>query len=208
MISFVSSILAGISISTGGTVFLLCDSKIAGAIFFTVGLFSVCVFGFCLFTGRVCYVFDNDKKYAMILPLIWLGNLIGSLFVGYLLLQTRLAPLLFEKATAVCQTKLTQGYLSAFILSIFCDMLIYIAVEGYKTIPQESGKFLAIFFGVTVFVICGFEHCVANMFYFTVGKAWSVNTILYLLIMTAGNAVGGVAIPLMRKLVNRGNRNA
>ena len=83
--------------------------------------------------------------------------------------------------------------------------MIYIAVEGYKTIPQEVGKYLAIFFGVTVFVICGFEHCVANMYYFTVGRAWSINAGLYLLIMTVGNAVGDVAIPLMRKLVNRGN---
>lgn len=200
MLTIVSGILAGIIISIGGTAFLLCDSKIAGAVFFTIGLFSVCVFGFSLFTGRVCYVFDNDTRYALTLPLIWLGNLAGSLLVGFLLLQTRLAPMLVEKATAVCEVKLNQSYLSAFVLAVFCNMLIYIAVEGYKTIPQEIGKFLAVFFGVTVFVICGFEHCVANMFYFTVGKAWSANTVLFLLIMTLGNSVGGVTIPLLRKL--------
>ena len=151
-------------------------------------------------SGRVCYVFDNDTRYALTLPLIWLGNLAGSLLVGFLLLQTRLAPMLVEKATAVCEVKLNQSYLSAFVLAVFCNMLIYIAVEGYKTIPQEIGKFLAVFFGVTVFVIRGFEHCVANMFYFTVGKAWSANTVLFLLIMTLGNSVGGVTIPLLRKL--------
>ena len=200
MLTIVSGILAGIIISIGGTAFLLCDSKIAGAVFFTIGLFSVCVFGFSLFTGRVCYVFDNDTRYALTLPLVWLGNLAGSLLVGFLLLQTRLAPMLVEKATAVCEVKLNQSYLSAFVLAVFCNMLIYIAVEGYKTIPQEIGKFLTVFFGVTVFVICGFEHCVANMFYFTVGKAWSANTVLFLLIMTLGNSVGGVTIPLLRKL--------
>ena len=78
--------------------------------------------------------------------------------------------------------------------------MIYIAVEGYKSIPHEIGKYLAIFFGVTVFVICGFEHCVANMYYFTVGSAWNGKAVLYLLIMTAGNAVGGVLIPLLRKI--------
>lgn len=204
MQTIISGVLAGISISTGGTVFLLSDSKVIGALFFTVGLFCVCVFGFSLFTGKVCYAFDNDRKYALSLPLIWLGNLIGSLLVGFLLLQTRLAPILTEKASAICQTKLNQGYMSAFILAIFCNIMIYIAVEGYKTITHDVGKYLAIFFGVTVFVICGFEHCVANMFYFTVGKVWSVDTVLYLLIITAGNAVGGVAIPLMRNLINRG----
>ena len=196
----IGGILAGISISIGGTVFLLCDSKIVGALFFTVGLFAVCVFGFNLFTGKVCYAFENDRAFALKLPLIWLGNLIGSVLVAFLEMQTRLGPQLTEKAAAICQTKLSQGLLSAFILAIFCDLLIYIAVEGYKSIPHEVGKYLAIFFGVTVFVICGFEHCVANMYYFTVGQAWSGETVLYLLVMTAGNAVGGVTIPLLRKL--------
>ena len=196
----IGGILAGISISIGGTVFLLCDSKIVGALFFTVGLFAVCVFGFNLFTGKVCYTFENDRAFALKLPLIWLGNLIGSVLVAFLEMQTRLGPQLTEKAAAICQTKLSQGLLSAFILAIFCDLLIYIAVEGYKSIPHEVGKYLAIFFGVTVFVICGFEHCVANMYYFTVGQAWSGETVLYLLVMTAGNAVGGVTIPLLRKL--------
>ena len=199
MKTVISGILAGISISIGGTVFLLCDSKTAGAIFFSVGLFSVCVFGFSLFTGRVCYVFDQDRSYAMKLPLIWVGNLIGSLLTAFLELQTRLAPQLTEKAGSISQAKLGQGLLSAFILAVFCDIMIYIAVEGYRNIPHETGKYLAVFFGVTVFVLCGFEHCVANMYYFTVGKAWSGTAVLYLLVMTAGNAAGGVLIPLLRK---------
>ena len=203
MQTIISGVLAGISISLGGTVYLLIDSKIVGALFFTVGLFCVCVFGFSLFTGKVCYVFGNDRKYALALPMIWLGNLFGAIFTGFLFLQTRLASSLIEKASAICQTKLNQGHLSAFVLAIFCDIMIYIAVEGYKTIPHDAGKYLAIFFGVTVFVICGFEHCVANMYYFTVGRAWSVNAVLYLLIMTAGNAVGGVCVPLMRKLIRK-----
>lgn len=199
MKTVISGILAGISIAIGGTVFLLCESKITGAVFFSVGLFSVCVFGFSLFTGRVCYVFDHDRSYAVKLPLIWLGNLIGSLIVAFLEMQTRLAPQLMEKAGDISRTKLSQGIPSAFILAVLCDIMIYTAVEGYRTISHEAGKYLAVFFGVTVFVICGFEHCVANMYYFTVGNAWSGKAVLYLMVMTAGNAVGGVLIPLLRK---------
>ncbi|MBR4132617.1 MAG: formate/nitrite transporter family protein [Oscillospiraceae bacterium] len=202
----ISGFLAGVSISLGGTVFLLCDSKIVGAVLFSVGLFTICAFGFHLFTGKVCYVFDSDRSYALSLPLIWMGNLLGALVSGILLLETRLAPALIEKAAAVCAVKLSQGYLSAFLLAVFCDLLIYIAVEGYRSIPHEAGKYLAIFFGVTVFVLCGFEHCVANMFYFTVGRAWSGQAVLYLLIMTAGNAVGGVLLPLLRRAVKRLSR--
>ena len=202
----ISGFLAGVSISLGGTVYLLCDSKIVGAVLFSVGLFTICAFGFHLFTGKVCYVFDSDRSYALSLPLIWMGNLLGALVLGILLLETRLAPALIEKAAAVCAIKLSQGYLSAFLLAVFCNLLIYIAVEGYRSIPHEAGKYLAIFFGVTVFVLCGFEHCVANMFYFTVGRAWSGQAVLYLLIMTAGNAVGGVSLPLLRRAVKRLSR--
>ena len=196
-----SGFLAGVSISMGGTVFLLSESKAVGALMFTVGLFTICVFGLHLFTGKVCYVFDNGRSYALSLPLIWLGNLLGALCMGFLLLETRLAPALAEKAGAVCAAKLGQGYLSAFLLAVLCNILIYVAVEGFRSVPHEVGKYLALFFGVAVFVLCGFEHCVANMYYFTVGRAWGGTAVAYLLVMTAGNALGGVCFPLARKAV-------
>ena len=76
--TFVGGILAGISIAIGGTVFLSLENKVLGALFFTVGLFAVCTFGFNLFTGKVCYVLENDRAFALSLPLIWLGNLCGT----------------------------------------------------------------------------------------------------------------------------------
>ncbi len=197
--TLILGILAGISISLGGTVFLLCADKTVGALLFSVGLFCVCVFGFNLFTGKVCYVFDNDKQYALALPVIWIGNLIGAVCTGLLESVTRMGPQLADKAAVVCQGKLDQTPLSAFVLAVFCNIMIYIAVEGYKNIPHEFGKYLAILFGVIVFILCGFEHCVANMYYFTVGGVWGLKAIGYLLLMTLGNAVGGVLIPLLRK---------
>ena len=83
--TFVGGILAGISIAIGGTVFLSLSDKVLGALFFTVGLFAVCTFGFNLFTGKVCYVFDQDRSYALGLPLIWLGNLAGDELVNGIL---------------------------------------------------------------------------------------------------------------------------
>ena len=197
--TLILGILAGISISLGGTVFLLCADKTVGALLFSVGLFCVCVFGFNLFTGKVCYVFDNDKQYALALPVIWISNLIGAVCTGLLESVTRMGPQLADKAAAVCQGKLDQTPLSTFVLAVFCNIMIYIAVEGYKNIPHEFGKYLAILFGVIVFILCGFEHCVANMYYFTVGGVWGWKAIGYLMLMTLGNAAGGVLIPLLRK---------
>ena len=47
--------------------------------------------------------------------------------------------------------------LSIFILSIFCNILMFIAVDGFKNNPHEIGKYVGIFLGVTVFILCGFE---------------------------------------------------
>ena len=90
--TFVGGILAGISIAIGGTVFLSLDNKVLGALFFTVGLFAVCTFGFNLYTGKVCYVFDNDREYALGLPVIWLGNLCGAFLTAAAERATRIGP--------------------------------------------------------------------------------------------------------------------
>lgn len=196
--TFGYGILAGVSIALGGTVFLSVESRVLGALFFTVGLFTVCVFGLNLFTGKVCYVFQRDKRYAADLLLIWLGNFCGTWLTAFLERQTRIGPALMEKAVALCEVKLSDSILSIFLLAVFCNILIYIAVEGFRTISFGAGKCLALFFGVAVFILCGFEHCVANMYYFSVAGMWGLKAFGYLLVMTLGNAAGGVLFPLVQ----------
>lgn len=57
--TFISAVLAGAAISIGGAVFLCTESRTAGAALFSVGLFAVCTLGLDLFTGKVCYIFQN-----------------------------------------------------------------------------------------------------------------------------------------------------
>ena len=199
---FLSALLAGAVVAVGGTVFLSVENTVVGSLFFTVGLFVICTRGLHLFTGKVCYVFDNDLSYAKTLPVIWLGNLAGAVLTAAAEQFTRLSAL-DVRAQAICQTKLAEPLGGAFILAVLCNVMIYIAVEGYRSNPHELGKYLALFFGVCVFILCGFEHCVANMYYFTMGGAWSARTLGYLLVMTLGNAVGGVIGPLARRLLPR-----
>ena len=198
--TFVGGILAGISIAIGGTVFLSLDNKVLGALFFTVGLFAVCTFGFNLYTGKVCYVFDNDWEYALGLPVIWFGNLCGAFLTAAAERATRIGPALAEKAAALCSVKLGDGPVSIFLLSVFCNVLIWLAVEGFKNNPHPAGKYLSLFFGVAVFILCGFEHCVANMYYFSMAGMWRWKTLGWVLVMTAGNSVGGVIFPLLRRI--------
>jgi formate/nitrite transporter FocA (FNT family) len=200
----VSAILAGMSIGFGGLVFLSVDNKIIGAALFTIGLFCVCTFGFHLFTGKVCYVFQNDRDYALSLPLIWLGNLVGTGIVALFVSLTRNSGALQEKAMALCQVKLNDGLLSLFFLGLLCNIFIYIAVEGYRANPHELGKYLSLFLGIMVFILSGTEHCVADMFYFWIAGAWSGRAILCILVISLGNAAGGVLLPLLRGLAAKG----
>ena len=77
---------------------------------------------------------------------------------------------------------------------------MFIAVDGFKNNPHEIGKYIGVFMGVIVFILAGFEHCIANMFYFSVANMWSGKALLYLLVMSVGNACGGVIIPLCRQM--------
>ena len=199
---FVSAILAGAAIAFGGVAFLSVENKILGALFFTVGLFTVCTFGLHLFTGKVCYVFEQDRAYAWSLPLIWLGNLTGTAVVAAMVRLSRIAGIC-ERAVTMCQTKTDDSLLSLFILGILCNIFIYIAVDGFRNNPHEIGKYLALFFGVMVFILCGYEHCVADMFYFWAAGTWSVRTVLCLLTVTLGNIVGGVIFPLIRNWLKK-----
>ena len=187
---FASAFLAGMCIGLGGTVFLSVENRVVGAALFTVGLFSVCVFGFSLFTGKVCYALEMDITYAGSLPLIWLGNLAGTGAMAALAAFSRIGGIR-ERAAELCTVKLSDSLLSLFLLGVLCNILIYIAVEGYKTNPHGLGKFLPLFFGVMVFILAGTEHCVADMYYFWL-SGWSTDALLRLLVITLGNSVGGL----------------
>ena len=198
--TLVSAILAGMCVGLGGVVMLSVEDRVVGAVLFTLGLFVICTFGLHLYTGKVCYVFFQDKDYALNLPLIWLGNLTGTGVIAGFAKMTRIS-LIAEKAVSMCQVKLGDSLLSLFFLGVLCNMLIYLAVEGYSKNPHALGKYLSLFLGVTIFILSGTEHCVADMFYFWMAGAWSARALLCLLVITLGNSAGGILLALLRDYV-------
>lgn len=193
---FCKAVLAGIAIAIGGIIYLSVENKIIGALLFTVGLYAIVLNGLFLYTGKVGYlVVEKDKKeYLLILLTTWLGNLVGTAIGAFAFLNTRNV-LVAQNVDIICEAKLDDTPLSIFILAVFCGFLMYIAVDGFK----EKGNPIILFMGVSVFILCGFEHCIANMFYFSLAGAWSGKAFLYLLIMTIGNSVGGILIPFVKK---------
>ena len=82
------------------------------------------------------------------------------------------------------------------VANMFSEDGFDVAVYGFKRAKSTTVKILALFFGVVVFVVCGLEHCVADMFYFTFSNLLGSGVFLPLLIIVLGNIVGGLFIPV------------
>lgn len=195
---FLRAFMTGIAIAIGGMVYLNCPNKYLGAFLFGTGLFVILGFGFNLFTGKVGYAVEREPAYLGELGIIWLGNFAGAAVSALLISCTRISGI-SETAKGLCDIKLSDDLLSIFILAFFCGILMFIAADGNKNIKNPVGQILAIFLPVVVFILSGFEHCIANMYYFTLAGVWSAKAFGYMIIMSLGNACGGMLIPLVRK---------
>ena len=194
---FLKAAAAGITIGIGGAVYLTLENRVIGAVLFGVGLYTIVLNGLFLYTGKVGYLISAKDKKAYILQLIFtlLGNFAGTALAAAAISATRIRNLR-RTAEVICKTKLADTPHSILILAVFCGILMYVAVDGFR----EKGNPLILFFCVTVFILCGFEHCIANMFYFSLAGAWSLRAVIYLLLMTLGNSVGGILLPLVKKV--------
>ena len=198
---FLYAIMAGAFIAMGGVVFLSLNNKIVGAFMFSLGLFAVCTLKYNLFTGKVGYLFCNDvKTYLPWCLMVWVGNLVGSIIVAELVRLTRVAPGIIEKSTKLVQVKADDTLISLFVLGIFCNIMVVHAVDQYLNNPHEIGKYLGIIMSIMVFILCGFEHCIADMFYIQMARMWNSQTIIALIVITLGNILGGILIPTMRNI--------
>lgn len=202
--TLLNAILSGMFIGIGGTIYLACPSSIVGAFLFTIGLMMIVCYGFNLYTGAIGYLVqhgDDFGAYLLKLLLIWLGNFAGCWLVGNAIRLTRTFAKVGVKIQTVCGDKMNDSVLSLFILSIFCGLLMYMAVETYRRedLPPIF-RFGGLFLCISVFIMSGFEHCIANMYYFSLGNMWSWNVLGLVLVMTLGNSVGGWIVPLADKV--------
>ena len=188
------AVMAGGAIGIGGCVYLSLDNKVIGALMFTVGLYAICVHGLNLYTGKVGYLVNQPLSYCLDLVIIWIGNLAGTFLAALAMQETRIASI-SEKAAEMCAIKLNDSWMSLFLLGIFCGFLMFVAVDGYRSTKNP----VILFMGVAVFILCGFEHCIADMFYFSIAKMWSGKAFLCILVITLGNSLGGILIPLIKK---------
>lgn len=196
-------IFAGLAIGLGSLAFTVVSAylpSVGGKIFasalFSVGLILVCVLGLQLYTGKIGVVFDNREKMvenAINLPIMLVGNAIGAFALGILChFIFKGIPTVADKILAISLGKTSSEMV--FLEGIFCGALVYIAVYLFKNLQNYAMKIIGIITAVTLFVYCGFQHCIANMFYFGMAFNWNIDMLWNLLIVILTNSVGALLV--------------
>lgn len=213
-------ILAGIFIGLGGAGNILASqtlsnidaglARLVGATVFPVGLMLVVICGAELFTGNNLMTLAVMNKKITLRELfrnwslVYIANFIGS---------TLLAVAIFyagifngdasNKVISIAQSKSTLTILEALIRGILCNMIVVLAVWMATAAQDIISKIFACWFPIMLFVLCGFEHSVANMFFIPMGMLLGANVtigqlITNLIVVTIGNMIGGaILIPYM-----------
>lgn len=204
---FAKSVMSGILIGIGGIVYLSVENRYLGAFLFSLGLFTIIQFGFSLYTGKVGYIPEKRLTYIKDVIITLLGNVCGTAFTAAAVIPTHIRSNIHEKAVLIMESKMSDSFFSQLILGFFCGMLMYIAVENGR-ICRKKGHDTSAVFGtvlpVMVFILCGFNHSVADCFYLF-SAVPCLDGALYILTVAVGNAMGGMTIPLMKKLFDKEN---
>lgn len=211
--------LAGFTATVAGTAYEGIRSTLIKAAVFPVGLILVILTGSELFTGNcllLAPVLSKNVKITSALKnwgIVYGGNIIGSVIIALIVVYCGAMNDATANATVACAAaKCETSFWQSFLRAIPCNILVCLAVWTSMTSKNVVGKILAVYMPIFAFVICGFEHSVANMYYVTSGLLASAKTgisavnltvgkslLFSILPTTLGNIVGGmafVALPL------------
>jgi formate/nitrite transporter len=216
------SVLAGMFIALAGagataapaTVESASLAKLLGACIFPAGLSMVVLAGSELFTGNnlmIIPLLEREITLGAMLKnwvLVYIGNLLGSVLVAAAVVYGHVFSLfggaLAEAAVSAAVAKVGLSLGDAFIRGVMCNFLVCIAVWIAMGAKSAPGKVIGLFFPIMLFVLLGFEHSVANMYYIPAGilaaaeygidapsLTWGAFLVRNLLPVTLGNIVGG-----------------
>ena len=221
LFTFAKGILAGLAIGLGGFLYILMtfalhDSlaelgKIFGSILFSIGLFLVCTFSLSLYTGKIGLVYEGKqtKEFYISLPIMLVGNAIGAFAFGYMCFfifkNTDVYAYALNAANSRLQFNNFFDYLTTMIKAFLCGLCVYLAVKSFSLNRLKPlGIGLLVFF-VFVFVYCGFQHCIANMFFFCMANTMNWYTLINLLLVILFNSLGPVVGVALFKIAKNNN---
>ncbi|MBQ8377030.1 MAG: formate/nitrite transporter family protein [Akkermansia sp.] len=189
-----SSFLAGVSVGIAGFGYLasrdagagfIVTRELMGSVLFSFALLAVVNYKMMLYTGTAGFVKKGEMGR---LGLILLGNIIGCAAVA-LMARLSIMPLQ-QTAQGILEFRLTISPLSGGILAIGCGFIMTTAVTFAR-----KGNNLPLMIGVPLFIVCGFPHCVADIFYYMAvplayWQAHFCEILVYYVAIVIGNFVG------------------
>lgn len=184
---YLSALLAGFFIGAGAVAantagHLLTNaglSRVVCGLLFPFGLIMVIITGAELFTGNCLITISLLEKKASLagmvrnLVIVYIGNLLGAVFLAAAIVYCGQLDLsggalaVHTIRTAVAKCAIPFG--KAVVLGILCNILVCAGVMCSLCAKSLPGRAIGAFVPVSFFVIGGFEHCVANMYYIPAG---------------------------------------
>jgi len=224
---FLSSALAGIYVGICVIAVLIMDELLSGfagikiiqGASFAAALSLVVFAGAELFTGNI-FVMTAGVKWKTIkrrdaialCAYCYLGNLVGSIFIAALFWGTGYleGPMLAAATYSAIEAKIYPLFWELVVRGVLCNVLVCLAVWCVFRMKRESAKLVMIFWCIYLFVVCGFEHSIANMTLFSLGAMVNAGGLaaFYLMLVniaatTIGNILGGTALSLAYWAIGR-----
>ena len=196
---------SGVMIGVAGVASLMANAvlgdmgRVIGALFFSLGLFSIVAYEMKLFTGMVADIPYIGLKNCWKLPLCFISNVTGVAVVAFLAYYSPVGEIIVPKSQALISAKLAleNWALSDFCSSMLCGILITASVRSRHYATQKRlSVTVGVIFPIIVFAFCGFDHSVANMLHFFYLGEVSWKIVGYIAISIAGNLLGGVTFPI------------
>ena len=231
--TLVLGVLAGAYIALGANFYTIVSAnngalgfgvgRLLGGLAFCLGLILVVVGGAELFTGNNLIIMAwlhhrvSTGRLLRNWGIVYLGNFLGSVATAGLIFATQQYALgdgaVGALAVKIAVTKVTLPWVAVFARGIMCNALVCLAIWLCYSARTTTDRILSILFPITAFVACGFEHCVANMYFIPAGLlfaldpgvlaayggsvsqlTWSSFVVCNLIPATLGNIVGGAVM--------------
>lgn len=188
---YIKSLLAGMLIAISALAYALIPDSVVGSFIFSFGLCIIFKLELNLFTGKVGSLCKNNFKDIL---LILLFNFTGVLIIFLLTVPTN--PSLFNSTRDISEIKLNKSIYLFLSDAILCGMIIELLVNVYSKTKNN----LITILGVMLFILSGFEHCIADMYFFL--NAGSLKVLYILPIIIVGNGIGAIFINALFKKIN------
>lgn len=183
--SVINGCMAGAFLSLGAFAALVAShgisdyglAKLVNAAVFPIGLMLIIICGAELFTSNTLLIQARLEKqittkiYILNLIVIYFTNAIGALSIAALIYG---AGIMHNDSNTIggyilhlAEIKMNYSFIQCLCSGIMCNILVCCAAWGASAARDIAGKILVIWFAIMAFILGGYEHCVANMFYFS-----------------------------------------